>query len=81
MNRKNAKIILITDTPYDTVSKYVTVILPCLVDSAAPKNSLVSAVCLINYLCAAIAFKDYKGSLEKYASSSEIHDRNNLTAE
>ena len=77
----NAKIIIITDQPHDTIDKYADLLLTCEVETSAPKNSLTSVVSLINYICAAISFNDYENSLKKFAASKQLAKHYHVTIE
>lgn len=73
MYSRGVKTVVITDYPFDEIAMYCNVVLPCATDNLSPKNSLVGAIFLIDYLCAAFSFKDRQKALAKYADVSVIH--------
>ena len=79
MYARGVKMILITDYPCDEVAIYGNAVLPCFVDTIAPKNSLVGAVSIIDFLCASFAFKNRKAMLKTYAEISKVHTTYDVT--
>ena len=63
-------VVVITDGNPEEIEQYASVILTCCVDSKGIKNSAVAPVCLLNYLCNAVAISLGESSL-RYMNESE----------
>ncbi|MCQ2420046.1 MAG: MurR/RpiR family transcriptional regulator [Clostridia bacterium] len=52
------QMLLITEAPFEEISCFADVILPCRVQTGGIKNSAVAPIGLLDYLCSAAAFHD-----------------------
>jgi DNA-binding MurR/RpiR family transcriptional regulator len=57
LKKQGAKVLLITSSPFDTVQQYADLLIPCHVDIRGVKNSYLAPVCLVDYLCNAVAMQ------------------------
>lgn len=81
MFSRGVKMVIITDYPCEDIALYGEIVIPICADSTAPKISLVAAVCLIDYLCAALTSKNREETLEKYAAITKVHSKYNVVEE
>lgn len=65
LQKQGVQIILITSAPFDSVTSFADVLLPCLVQIQGIKNSFVVPICLIDYFCNAVATFDSASSLAR----------------
>ena len=65
LHRQGVPTILITSEPYQEVAPAATVLLPCLVSIHGLKNSSAAPVCLIDYLCNALAAANHDAVLAR----------------
>ena len=74
----NVQILLITNPPYENISTYADLILPCYMDAHGIKNTSIAPICLLDYLCNAVALQKGEDAiarmkqLEKLIQNSEI---------
>lgn len=72
LKKRGVYVVVITDSPYEEIEQYASVILVCHVDSKGIKNSAVAPVCLFNYLCNAVALNIGETSLRYMKESEEL---------
>ena len=71
-------IILVTSAPYDELLPYATILLSCYVDACGIKNTSLAPICLLDYLCNAVAVQKGEDALirmkqlESLIQTSEI---------
>lgn len=70
LKERGATVILITSSPYESVEKNCSILLPCDVDIGGIKNSAVAPICIIDHLCNASAVSMGDKTL-KYMQESE----------
>lgn len=56
-------VILVTSAPYDELLSYASILLPCYVDAHGIKNTSLAPICLLDYLCNAIAVQKGENAL------------------
>lgn len=72
LKKRGVFVIVITDSEYGEIAEYASIILVCCVDSKGIKNSAVAPICLLNYLCNAIAMNTGESSLRYMKQSEEL---------
>lgn len=72
IKKQGCDVILVTSPPFDSVQKGVSVTLPCFVDAQGIKNSSVAPVCLIDYLCNAVATELGEQALSYMKQSEQL---------
>lgn len=72
LKKRGANIILITSKPYDQLIPYANILLPCYVDAHGIKNTSLAPVCLMDYLCNAIAVQAGDKTLERLQQLEEL---------
>lgn len=72
LKKRGVFVIVITDSENGKIKEYASVILVCYVDSKGIKNSAVAPVCLLNYLCSAVAMNIGESSLGYMKESEEL---------
>lgn len=72
MRRRGTKIVLFTNSNYSAVKDYGDIILPCSIHGISFKNSFAAPICLINYIAAAIAARNYDESRTVLEETEEI---------
>ena len=72
LKNRGVFVVVITDSEHAEIIEYASVILVCHVDSKGIKNSAVAPVCLLNYLCNAVAMNIGEGSLRYMKDSEEL---------
>lgn len=68
MKKNGIKVILVTSNQDSSINSYSDILLSCYISGTSFKNSYVAPLCLIDYIVAALAVKDYnkaKHLLEK----------------
>lgn len=75
---RNVQIILITSPPVERVARFATVLLPCQVDASGIKNSALAPICLVDYLCNAVAMASAEEALQRMKQSEELFARSEI---
>ena len=71
LKEQGAQVILITSPPYHALEPYADVLLPCYTETGGLKNSSMAPICLIDYLCNAVAVLDTERSM---AHAKKVED-------
>lgn len=78
LKESGIKTILITSSPYDSVSQYADVLLPCHVEAQGVKNTYVAPICLVDYFCNAVALQSYEDSMNRFSKIEKLLQHNNI---
>ena len=63
LKAQGVPIILVTSAPYDELLPYATILLHCYVDAHGIKNTSLAPICLLDYLCNAVAVQKGEDAL------------------
>ena len=72
LKKQGVTIILVTSSPYERLIPYATVLLPCHVDAHGIKNTSLAPVCLMDYLCNAVAVQAGEKTLERMQQLEDL---------
>ena len=75
LRQQNAQVVLVTSPPVEAVARFATVLLPCQVDASGIKNSALAPICLVDYLCNAVAMMNAEATLQRMKQSEELFSR------
>lgn len=65
LREQGVQMILVTSPPYHAVEPYADTLLPCYMETGGLKNSSLAPICLIDYLCNAVAVLDSERSVSR----------------
>ncbi len=72
------RVVLVTSPPFDKVAPYADLLIPCYNETSGIKNSGLAAVCLIDYLCNAVAALHSEETLQRLGWIEETLKRSRL---
>ncbi len=72
IRERGARVLLITDPPFDALRCEADLILPCRVDVGAIKNSFAAPLVLTDYLCGALAFRRGNAALDHMTAAEAL---------
>ncbi len=64
---QGVQMLLITEAPFEEISGYADVVLLCQVQTGGMKNSSVAPICLMDYLCNAVAFREPSRTSKRFS--------------
>lgn len=72
IKKTRTQVLLITNPPYENISMYADLILPCYMDAHGIKNTSVAPICLLDYLCNAIALRQGDEAISRMRQLEEL---------
>lgn len=78
LKKTGASVILFTNPPFDEVEPLTDVLLPCSVYGSGVKNTSIAPICLLDYLCNALAVKNSQRTLERFAELERLFEKQEM---
>lgn len=72
LKKQGVRVILVTSRPCDKVEEFAAVLLPCRVDAGGIKNTAIAPICLVDYLCNAVAVRNGDACLHYMQQMEEL---------
>jgi DNA-binding MurR/RpiR family transcriptional regulator len=66
LKKIGVSIILVTNAPYDEIEHFADILVPCEVYGIGVKNTSIAPVCLMDYLCNALAVRNPQQTLDRF---------------